>query len=140
MNFDINWVAGLAAGVAAMLPGSVIYSKAGLGKQWLKSIGRKPKEMDNYTKAQKAEGMKAVQKMFLASLVNGLVASVLVGLSGAETVLDALYVTLLLSWFWISASLMTVFFENRSWMWFKISTLNHVLTAAVIGVVLGLFL
>jgi hypothetical protein len=34
---------------------------------------------------------------------------------------------------------MLVFFENRSWKWFEISALSHVLTAAVIGIVLGLF-
>lgn len=78
--------------------------------------------------------------MLVTSLVNGLVASVFVSLAGASTVREALEVSLLLSWWLISASLMLVFFERRSWTWFWISALNHVLTFAVIGVVLGLFL
>lgn len=137
MEFDINWVAGLAAGVAAMIPGSIIYSPGVLGKQWMKSIGTSPEKM-------KASGAgspgAAVAKMFVVSLINGLVASFIVWSAGAETFSDAFLISMLLGWFWVSSSMMLVFFENRNSTWFGISALSHLLTAAVIGAVLGLFI
>ena len=135
MDFDINWVAGLVAGVAAMIPGWVIYAPPVLGNRWMKEIGTSPEKM----KASGANPATAVAKMFVFSLLNGLVASFVVFSSGAQTFTDALYISLALGWFWVSASAMLVFFENRSRAWFGISALSHILTAVVIGVVLGLF-
>jgi hypothetical protein len=135
MEFDINWVAGLVAGAAAMVPGSIIYAPSVLGRRWMKEIGTTEKK-------QREEGgspAKAVSMMLVVSLINGLVASVVVSLAGAETVADALAVSMILAWFLVSASLMLVFFERRSWAWFGISALSHITTFAVIGVVLGLF-
>lgn len=134
MNFDINVVAGLAAGVAAMVPGAIIYTPGVLGNQWMKSIGTTPAKV----KAQGDGGM-AVFKMLIVSLINGLVASFLVFSAGAQTFSDALIISMLLGWFWVSASMMLVFFENRNSTWFGISALSHLLTAGVIGIVLGLF-
>ena len=135
MNFDINWVAGLVAGVAAMVPGSVIYAPGVLGNRWMKEIGTSPEKM----KASGGNPAAAVAKMFVVSLLNGLAASLVVWTAGANTFSQALLLSLALGWFWVSASLMLVFFENRSKAWFGISALSHILTAAVIGVVLGLF-
>lgn len=136
MNFDINWVAGLAAGVAAMIPGSVIYAPGVLGNRWMKEIGTTPEKM----KAAGGSPGAAVAKMLVVSLINGLVASFLVWSAGAKTFGDAFLLAFVaVGWFWLSASLMLVFFENRSKAWFGISALSHILTAAVIGVVLGLF-
>jgi hypothetical protein len=131
MNWDINVVAGLVAGVAAMIPGAVIYAPSVLGNAWMKEINHKPGEGGSPAAA--------VSKMFVTSLINGVVASLLVWSAGANSMADAIYISLILGWFWVSASLMLVFFENRSWKWFQISALSHVLTALVIGVVLGLF-
>jgi hypothetical protein len=136
MNFDINWAAGLAAGVAAMVPGAVIYSPGVLGNRWMKEIGTTPEKM---RKAGAGSPQAAVAKMLAVSLINGLVASAVVWSVGATRFCEALLISLALGWFWVSASLMLVFFENRSKAWFGISALSHVLTAAVIGVVLGLF-
>jgi hypothetical protein len=136
MDFDINWVAGLVAGVAAMLPGSIIYAPGVLGNRWMKEIGTTPEKM-------KASGAgspgAAVTKMLITSLINGLVASAIVWTAGANTFSEALLLSLALGWFLVSASLSLVFFENRSKAWFGISALNSILTFAVIGVVLGLF-
>jgi hypothetical protein len=68
-----------------------------------------------------------------------LVASFVVWSAGVDTLGGALIISLALGWFWVSASLMLVFFENRSGKWFQISALSHITTAAVIGLVLGLF-
>jgi hypothetical protein len=130
MNWDINVVAGLVAGVAAMVPGAVIYDPRVLGKAWMKETGHTPGQGSAAT---------AVGKMFVTSLINGLVASLIVWSAGVDTFKDAFYLSLLLGWFWVAANLMLVYFENRSWKWFQITALSHVLTAAVIGVVLGLF-
>ncbi len=135
MNFDINWVAGMVAGVAAMIPGWIIYAPGVLGRRWMKEIGTSPEKM----KASGASPAAAVAKMFVVSLINGLVASAVVFSAGAVTFSEALLISLALGWFWVSASLMLVFFENRSNAWFGISALSHITTAVVIGVVLGLF-
>jgi len=132
MNWDINVVAGLGAGVAAMAPGAIIYSPSVLGNVWMKEIKHKPGEGGSPSAA--------VAKMFITSLINGLMASLVVWTAGAHTFSEALRLTMVsVGWFWVSGSLMLVFFENRSWKWFQISALSHVTTAAVIGVVLGLF-
>jgi len=137
MNFDINVAAGLAAGVAAMVPGSVIYAPGVLGKRWMKEIGTTPEK-------QKAAGADspgvAIAKMLVTSLVNGLVASFIVWSAGASTFAEAFLLSMAIGWFLVSASLNLVFFENRSQAWFGITVLNHVATFAVIGIVLGLFI
>lgn len=135
MNFDINWVAGLVAGIAAMVPGSVIYAPGVLGNRWMKEIGTTPEKM----KASGGNPGLAVFKMLVVSLINGLVASFIVWSAGAKTFGDAFLITLAIGWFWVASNLMLVFFENRSKAWFGITALSHILTAAVIGVVLGLF-
>jgi len=136
MNWDINVVAGLVAGVAAMVPGSILYAPGVLGNRWMKEIGTSPAKQ----KAAGGDPVKAMSMMLATSLINGLVASIFVSLAGATSVMDAFDVCLLLAWFLVATSLGIVFFEQRSWTWFGISALNHVLTFAVIGVVLGLFL
>jgi hypothetical protein len=135
MNWDINVVAGLVAGVAAMIPGWIIYAPGVLGKAWMKEIGTSPEKI-----SAQGNPTAAVAKMFVTSLVNGLVASLIVWSAGAHTFKDAFLLAFLATgWFWVSANLMLVFFENRSWKWFQITALSHACTAAVIGVVLGLF-
>lgn len=133
MHWDINVWAGLVAGVAAMVPGAIIYSpNVPTGRLWMKEINHKPGEGGSPAAA--------VSKMFVTSLINGVFASLLVSTSGAKSVGEAVLVALVLAWFWVSASLMLVYFENRSWKWFQVSALSHILTMLVIGVVLGLFL
>ena len=132
MNWDINVAAGLVAGVAAMIPGAIIYAPSVLGNAWMKEINHKP--------GQGGSPTAAVTKMFVTSLINGLVASLIVFSAGANSFADAVRLTLLaVGWFWVSSSLMLVFFEGRSWKWFRISITSHIFTAAVIGIVLGLF-
>lgn len=136
MDFDINWVAGLAAGVAAMVPGAIIYTPSVLGNRWMKEIGTTPEKM-------KAAGGgspgAAVAKMLVTSLINGLVASFIVWSAGANTFGEAFLLTMAIGWFLVSANLMLVFFENRSAAWLYITAFSHIATFAVIGVVLGLF-
>ena len=137
MDFDINLTAGLVAGVAAMLPGSIIYSPPVLGRQWMKEIGTTPEKM----KASGARSPAISMVLMLATaLVSGLITSAVVFTIGVDTVVDAVVISLLLSWFAISVNLSQVFFEQRSWKWCGINVLNHFLTAVVVGVVLGLFI
>lgn len=133
MSWDINVVAGLVAGVAAMVPGAIIYSpNTPTGRLWMKETNHKP--------GQGGSPTAAITKMFITSLLNGLAASLVVWSAGAHTFGQAFLLSLLVvGWFWVSASLMLVYFENRSWKLFQVNALSHVTTAAVIGVVLGLF-
>jgi hypothetical protein len=131
MNLDINVTAGLVAGLAAMVPGSVIYSPGTMtGKLWMKEIKTKSK----YSPLQ------AMLLMLVTSLITGLIGSVFVSSTGASTVMDAVDVCLLLAWLPISINLAQTFFEGRSWGLAGVGVLNNVLTFAIIGVVLGLFL
>ncbi len=130
MNFDINVIAGLVAGVAAMVPGSVIYTPStATGKLWMKEVKTK----------SKYSPMQAMVMMLVSSLITGLIASVFVSTSGAGSVVDAVDVCLLLAWLPISVNLAQTFFEGRSWALAGVGVLNQVLTFAAIGVVLGLF-
>jgi hypothetical protein len=134
MTFDVNLTAGLVAGLAAMVPGSIIYAPPVLGKLWMKEIGTTPEQQ----KAAGGSAAKAMVMMLVTALISGVVASVVVSTMGAETMLQTVEVSLLLAWFAISVNLSQVFFELRSWTLFGINALNHLLTFAVIGVVLGL--
>lgn len=135
MNFDINVTAGLLAGVAAMIPGSVVYSPmTATGKLWMKEVGHKKGDKGKYTPAQ------AMGLMLVTALVSGLIASVFVSTGGAASVMDAVDVCLLLSWLPISVLLALSFFEKRSLTLAGIGILNQVTTFIVMGVVLGLFL
>jgi hypothetical protein len=102
----------------------------------MKEIGTTPEQQ----KAAGGSPGKAMTMMLVTALISGVVASLVVSTIGAETVLQSLEVSLLLAWFAISVNLSQVFFEMRSWTLFGINALNHVLTFAVIGVVLGLLL
>jgi hypothetical protein len=134
MNLDINVAAGLVAGLAAMVPGSIIYMPSSpTGKVWMKEMG-KQSQKSGFSPLQ------AMSMMLFASLVSGLVASVFVSSTGAETVIDALDISLLLAWFTVSVYLAEVFFEGKNRAVAGIGILNQVVTFAVIGVVLGLFL
>lgn len=134
MNFDIDIVAGLVAGLAAMIPGSIIYAPSfPTGKIWMKEMGKQSKK-SSFSPAQ------AVLMMLLTSLISGLVASVFVSTTGASSIMDALDVTLILVWFPVSVYLAEIFFEGKNRAIAGIGILNQVLTFAVIGIVLGLFL
>src|SRR3954453_10026165 len=111
MEWDINVVAGLVAGVAAMVPGAFIYDRRVLGDRWMKEIGTTPEKM--MKEGARSPGQ-AVGLMFATSLVNGLFASLVVNTIGASNVGEALLVGLVIAWFFVSGSLMLVFFENRS--------------------------
>lgn len=134
MEFDINITAGLVAGLAAMVPGSVIYMPSVLGKRWMKEMGFTQKDMKDSNPG------KAMSLMLLTALLTGLAASAFVSTLGAINVTETLTICLLLAWFPVSVNLSQVFFEKRSWALCGINVLNHVATFGVIGVVLGLFL
>lgn len=135
MNFDINWVAGLVAGVAAMVPGSIIYAPPVLGRRWMKEIGVTEKQLKEGGGQGKAMGM-----IFASSLINGLVASIIVSTLKPSGIGGAVEISLLLGWFAVASSFMAVVFEHRTWAWFGITFLNSLITYSVIGIVLGLFL
>lgn len=138
MEFDINVGAGLLAGLAAMIPGSIIYSPmTAIGKRWMKEMEA---EAGKQKKKQAFTPIQAMSLMLLTSLISGLIASAVVSTTGAGTVMDAIDVCLLLVWFPISVNLSQTFFENRSRVLCGIAVLNQVLTFAVIGTVLGLSL
>lgn len=48
--FDINWLAVLAAAVAAFLLGGLWFSPVMFADRWLEAIGKQPEEMPNPTK------------------------------------------------------------------------------------------
>jgi Zn-dependent protease with chaperone function len=121
------------AGLAAMIPGSIIYSPPVLGRKWMKEIGFTEKQLK-----EAGNPSKAMFGMLVTSLISGVVASTVVVTAGAETVGQTIGLSLLLAWFLVSVNLMQVFFEKRSWSLLGINAVNHVTTFLVIGLVLGL--
>jgi hypothetical protein len=133
MTFEVSLLPAIVAGVFAMVPGSIIYMPSVLGKLWMKEVGIAPKDM------QGANAGKEMIYTLLTSIVTAIVLSVVIHAFNADTVAESMLVALLASWFAIGASLLTVFFERKSWRLFGITALNTAITYLVIGFVLGLF-
>ena len=133
MTLEVSILPAIVAGIAAMIPGSIIYMPQVLGDVWMQEVGLSKKNI------QKANPARAMLMTLLISIVTALFVSGVLHAFGAHGVVISIKIALVCAWFAIASSLLNVFFEQRSWRWFKITFLNHVLSYLVIGLVLGLF-
>ena len=134
MELDTNAWAGLAAGVAAMVPGSIIYAPKVLGAKWMKEVGLTKKDVEKGNPGQ------SMFLMLLTALVSAQILTAIIYSLGASNINDALTIAVLVSWLPISVNVSQVFFEKRTWTLTGINVLNHFLTYIVMGIVIGLFL
>ncbi len=140
MNVEVNYLALLVAGIAAMALGFLWYNPALFGKPWMKLMG--------YT----AEGLKKEQKQmgkyygvsFLLTLVSGFVLAHVMAMSMNFFGYPALTTGIMSAiWMWIGF-IMPVqatdqIFGPKKWKLFAINTGYQLASLLVIGIILGLW-
>lgn len=140
MTIEINYLAVLVAGIAAMAVGFVWYGPMLFGKQWMKLMGHTKESME----AAKKEIGKTYAISFVFTLVSAYVLSHVIGLSqsfyGYSPVMTGLTSGF---WMWFGfvmpVQATDVLFGGKKWKLFGINTGYQLASLLVIGVVLGLF-
>ncbi len=139
---DVNYLAVLACGVAAIVIGFLWYGPL-FGKQWMKLAG-----IDKATPEQMAEGKKKMPMMAAIQFVGALImayglahslifASAYLNTSGVSAGLMAGF------WSWLSfvapVTVGMVLWEGRKWTYWFIVSGNWLVTLLVMGVILALW-
>lgn len=135
MQFEINLVAVIVAALAGLVPGAIINSPVILGKTYLKEVKINDVEL--------RKPAAAMAYALAAGILNALLMNIIFSSSlifSPKNILEGFGYGVLLSIFAITASLLSVIFENRSWKWFGIVALIQALSFAFIGAVLALFM
>ncbi|MEO8201594.1 MAG: DUF1761 domain-containing protein [Gemmatimonadota bacterium] len=139
MTIEISWIPGLVGGLTAMIPGSIVFAPAVLGRTWMKELGLTEEMCRQQVGSSKLSAALPVLLTLVTMVVTALVMSIIANAAGAAGVAEHLVIALFCSWLMIAATLVLVFFERRSWALPGISAINHLGSCAAIGVVLGLF-
>ena len=130
---NLNYLALLACGVAAMVIGYLWYGMMMFGKTWMKEVG--------ITQTDAKDGMKNMPKtyglMFVGALVQAYVLSVFIGLAGAVDYVAAAQVAF---WAWlgfvVTIRLSDVLFEKKSTSLFGINVGYTLITMIVMSAIL----
>jgi len=139
MNVEVNYVAVLVAGVAAMAVGFLWYGPMLFAKPWMKLMGHTKETME----AGKKDMGKTYGVSFVLALVTAYVLSHVMGLSQSFYGYDAV-MTGLTSGFWMWLGFIMpvqatdVLFGGKKWKLFGINTGYQLASVLVMGVVLGL--
>ena len=138
MTVHISILGVIMAALSAMIIGSIYYSQAVVGKQWMKMIGIKDKEM-------KEKFGSVIVSLIVVSLVTAYVLSYFIAYTHAYeggSWLRAGVVASLLAWIGFGAT--TIFahglFEPRDKKVLYINTGNRLLTLLAMGLILGAFM
>lgn len=127
---EINWLAVIAASVAAFFLGGIWYSKKLFGARWMQEIGLTEDSTDK----------KHVTRTFVATFVlQFIAATALTVLIGAESSwISGLYTGALIGLLWIAtAHAITYLNEQRSMRLFLINAGFYVVQFAIMGAILG---
>ena len=129
----INYLAVLAAAVAAMVVGSLWYSPLLFGKRWVAEMmfGKKNPE------PMKKEMISAMIGMFLGAVIMAYVLAYVLLVFGVTSMVGVLSVV---AWLWLGFVVVPasagVLFERRSLTLFLINVGNYLVTMIVDGIVL----
>jgi hypothetical protein len=139
MNIEVNYVALLAAGVAAMAVGFMWYSPSLFGKQWMKLMGH---TKDSMEKAKKKMGQ-TYMLSFVVTLVSAYVLSHVMTMSESFLKSDSVTTGLTSAfWMWLGfvapVQMTDVMFGGKSWNLFMINTGYQLASLLAMGLVLGL--
>ena len=128
---DVNWLAVLAALVAAFVLGGIWYSKALFGNVWMQEIGLTEEAVNNANMAKTFGG---------TILLQALAALAMAAFLGREaTWLEGLQSGLWVGLFWISTAYgVTYLFEQRSFRIWLINAGYYVVLYSLMGTVIGL--
>jgi len=130
---QLNWVAVLAAAVAAFLAGAIWYSQAVFGKQWMKGAGLTQKDVEN------PDMLKTMGGGFVTVVVSAVALAVVYDVFALEGVLDGVLLGALVALgFVVSNKVMHTLFEMKSNSYILITSAGDVVAFAVMGAVLGL--
>ncbi len=139
MNVEVNYIALLIAGIAAMALGFVWYHPIAFGKPWMKLMGYTPESLK---KAQKEMG-KLYGVSFLLTLVSGYVLAHVMAMSMAFFKETALTTGLMSAfWMWLGfvmpVQATDMIFGSKKWKLFAINTGYQLASLLVMGVILAL--
>lgn len=123
----INWVAVIAAAVAAFAAGMVWYSPAMFGKKWMKMMGITEKEMAK----QKDKMMGVMVKSLILAAISALVLAHLLIALNITTLFSAVQLAF---WIWLgfyaTSTYMGVLYEKKNVDWWIITS-GHYLVATI---------
>ena len=127
---DVNWLAVIAAPVAAFILGAIWYSKALFGDAWMQEIGLSEEAINNANMPRTFGGTFVLQ--FLS-------ATALAALIGADgTWLSGLHSGLWIGIFWVATAYgVTYLFEQRTLRLFLMNAGYYVVLFAIMGTVIG---
>jgi hypothetical protein len=138
MNVPINFLAVLAAAVAAMAIGSAWYAQFALGKKWMKLVGITPE-------SAKKGAVPALVGMFVAALLTAYILAHFIEIAIASpyfTDTSSLMQGLSTAfWAWLGLVVTTLIsgplFAKTSWHLFFINAGNQFVTLLAMGAILG---
>ena len=140
MNIEVNFIAILFAGVAAMLVGFLWYSPLFFAKAWMQAMGHTDKSMKEMQKNNgKLYGISFIQALFTAFVLSHVMA-----LSEAFYAYPSLLIGLTTAfWLWLGLIMPVqstdVIFGGKPWKLFYINTGYQLVSVLAMGIVLGLF-
>lgn len=131
----INWVAVIAAAVAAFVAGMIWYSPAMFGKKWMKMMGITEKEMAK----QKDKMMGVMVTSLILSAISALVLAHLLIVLNITALFDAVQLAF---WIWLgfyaTSTYMGVLYEKKSMDWWIISAGHYLVATIAAAIVLVL--
>jgi hypothetical protein len=128
--FSVNLVAVIAATIASMVVGSVLYSQAVWGKRWMKLVGVDEK------KARKSAGMTIVYAFVLA-LISSVVLTALIG-SGAGLYVGLMNGLIIGAGIAAASVVMHQVFEQKTSELMIMTVVHELITFGLMGAVIGL--
>lgn len=127
---DVNWLAVVAATVAAFLLGGLWYSKALFGNAWMQEVGL-TEEAVNSANMPRTFGGTIVLQLLAATALSSFLGADSTWQSGLQT---GLWIGL----FWLATAYgVTYLFEQRSVRLFLINAGYYVVLYAVMGTIIG---
>lgn len=137
MEIAINYLAIIAATVAAMIVGTLWYGPV-FGKQWMSMMGMTPESM----KAMKLSPMGAMIGMLVLSLLMNYVlahgiafGNIATGMSGVVGGMTGAF------WYWLGfcvpLTASPFLWENKSWKLWAFNALYYLVTLLISGAILG---
>lgn len=136
MIYSTNYLAVLAAAVAAMALGWAWYSPYLFGGIWMRESGHTAADLEAMRKTGGAA--RAYALTFIGILVSAFVLALFVNYTGALTAADG---AMLGFWIWLGfiapALLGETLFSGRSWALYLINAGNHLLGIVAMGMILA---
>ena len=129
VDFGVNYLAVIVAAIVAVIIGVVYYGPPAIASAVARAIGWTRATAARPAPAQMATGV-------VVALVNAWVLAVLALNLGGSSITDGIVLGILM-WLGFIATVTAalVAFEGRSWSWWTVENIHHVIVQAVIGAI-----